>query len=62
MADKPLIRHCRNCEYAKVQDYYNPDYPYLKVSCRVYYKEVEFPRPTALFCRYYKKRGRANEN
>lgn len=62
MEDKPIIRHCRNCEYAKIPDYHNPDDPYLNVSCRVYYEDIEFKRLTALFCRHYKKRGGTNGN
>lgn len=54
MDNKPIIRHCRNCEWANT----NKSFPEFKIFCEVKYKSVfaEYQRCTALFCRHYKKR------
>lgn len=49
MSEKPIIRHCRNCEYS-----------YMKYTggcgCEVRYTTIDFPRIKAWICRYYKQR------
>lgn len=54
VAKKPIIRHCRNCEWAR--SYGTPD-----VYCRVRYKAITRVRITAILCRHYcKKEGAGN--
>ncbi len=50
---KPIIRHCRNCEYAKKWVMYDT------VDCEVKYKSIwNFQqRWAALFCRHFKAKG-----
>ena len=57
MSDKPIIRHCRNCEYFRQYNFLNDG------ECEVKYKylAVEFQRTSALFCRYYKQKGEEEE-
>ena len=52
---KPIIRHCRNCEYATKWTMY----PHTE--CNVKFKTIwEYKqRITALFCRFYKPKGGA---
>ena len=52
---KPIIRHCRNCEYSEKWCSYD------HIKCEVKYKTVRegWQRFKALFCKYYKKKGRA---
>lgn len=45
MSDKPIIRHCNNCQYCKKWDY-----------CDVKYTPILMPRLSAIFCRFYKAR------
>ena len=49
---KPIIRHCKNCEYAD-------NYPLLRKSihCGVKYKWIGKQRFVALFCRFFKAKG-----
>ena len=50
--DKPIIRHCKNCEWCK-------EYKWLShIDCTVTYKTVWKTRLKALFCRYYKEKER----
>lgn len=52
MNEKPIIRHCRNCEWAKI-NFAN------SVTCEVTYKYFSSngeQRRKALFCRYYKQK------
>lgn len=51
MADKPIIRHCRNCQW-----YIGPYLPGLTGDCDVKYEQCFNPRRKALFCRFYKKK------
>lgn len=54
--DKPIIRHCANCEYSRfiISEFDTP-------KCTVTYKYCFNPRRKALFCRYYKaKEGGEN--
>ena len=46
--EKPIIRHCKNCEYH--ERHFCCDY------CDVKYQYIELGRPKALFCRFYKKK------
>lgn len=50
---KPMIRHCRNCEYISSVDYCTVKYSY---------KPDEFQRISALLCKFYKQRSDNNEN
>lgn len=55
---KPLIRHCRNCEYAK------KPYASSSIICDVKYKTIyeEWQRFKACMCGYYKvKEGESDE-
>ena len=49
MSEKPIIRHCRNCEYS---------YSRLcgECGCQVRYTTIDFPRIKACICRFYKQR------
>lgn len=51
---KPIIRHCRNCQwYCNKKDYYE---------CRVKYTDIgAFARLRAWLCRFYKQREEQNE-
>ena len=51
MDGKPMIRHCRNCEYAQAK-------PSALIHCIVKYKyyTIDKQRRVAIFCRYYKRR------
>ena len=48
---KPIIRHCMNCEYAKIEhSWYDSS-----VFCEVKYKRIDScMRLKALLCSYYK--------
>ena len=48
---KPIIRHCRNCEYHKGT-------PCGSVFCDVRYTHITFERLRAVLCKFYKE----NEN
>lgn len=54
MDEKPIIRHCRNCEWGCYRNG-----PYGSIDCEVKYKTVyDFEqRITALFCKHYKRKG-----
>lgn len=54
---KPIIRHCRNCEWAKDCVPIHPKW------CSVKYKEIhpDSQRITALFCRHYKNKYEGRE-
>ena len=56
MNDKPIIRHCRNCKYAKL-------HTTGEVFCDVKYNlHLEgFQRSDAIFCRYYKQKEQTPE-
>lgn len=49
--DKPMIRHCRNCEYST---YFVRDTIYCDVKYKLKIQEEQ--RISAVFCRYYKQR------
>lgn len=49
MNEKPIIRHCRNCEYYETG--------FRIFDCTVRYKDVYCERMRALFCKYYKQKG-----
>ena len=51
MSDKPIIRHCRNCEWCV--EYHGCDC----IGCRVLYKDIFCQRIKALICPYYKQKG-----
>lgn len=54
VAKKPIIRHCKNCEWAH-------GYGTSSVFCRVRYKDITRTRITAILCRHYrKKEGESN--
>lgn len=46
---KPIIRHCRNCQWGKENIWGNID-------CTVKYTSIYEERLCALFCRFYKKK------
>jgi hypothetical protein len=50
MSKKPIIRHCRNCEYHKPAHIFD-------AWCDVKYKWIEKGKKGARFCRYYKQKG-----
>ena len=57
MSKKPIIRHCRNCEYGKLL-FCN------SIECTVTYKHITYnsdQRQKALFCRHYKQKEVQNE-
>ena len=45
---KPMIRHCRNCEWCSKE--------FIIYSCIVKYKDCDSPRIQALLCKYYKEK------
>ena len=49
---KPIIRHCKNCEWCK-QNKHNDN-----IDCTVTYKYIleDFQRIKAILCRYYKQK------
>lgn len=47
--EKPIIRHCRNCEFAKISVFDN-------VYCTVKYEPCVWQRLEAVLCRFYKKK------
>ena len=49
--DKPLIRHCWNCEWGK------PCCAVDGAYCNVRYKYIYLPRPMSWFCRFFKMKG-----
>ena len=51
--NKPLIRHCRNCEWSSY-------HPAIHEKCSVFYKFIRHPRLTAWLCRFYKMKGSAD--
>lgn len=46
--NKPIIRHCENCEWARTFKKANP-------WCCVRHNERFHPRLSGLFCRFFKK-------
>lgn len=48
MSEKPIIRHCKNCEWYK--------YKLLVEQCEVKYQYINNGRIKALFCRFYKQK------
>lgn len=52
MCEKPIIRHCRNCEYCKPDKFFGFDYG---INCEVKYKKISntFGRIAAMFCNYF---------
>lgn len=56
MKNKPIIRHCKNCEWAE-------RHTYNSIYCNVKYGIVaeDFQRLEALFCRYYQKRDETDD-
>lgn len=53
MSKKPIIRHCRNCEWGQL--FLDGD-----IKCQVTFKYFIYnseQRRKALFCRYYKQKG-----
>lgn len=59
VAKKPIIRHCKNCEWSKE---YFPQTAGCNVYCSVKYKGVQWERITALLCRYYKQEEGADND
>lgn len=57
MSEKPIIRHCRNCEY------FGHFYSTGSGRCTVKYQYVieETQRVKAMFCRYYKQKGKSDK-
>ena len=49
MSEKPIIRHCRNCEYSHLK-------LTGKCGCEVRYTTIDCPRIKAWICRFYKQR------
>ena len=47
MSERPLIRHCNNCEFLHWSSLVDGAW------CMVRYKYVSFPRLKALTCKYY---------
>lgn len=54
--DKPIIRHCRNCQYARHKDFAGG------IECMVRYITMyeKQQRRKALRCRYYNQRKEAD--
>lgn len=57
MKQKPIIRHCNNCQWYK-ENYY----PELTGTCMVKYVPCFDARAKALFCRFYTKKEDGNGN
>ena len=53
---KPIIRHCKNCQYGHCENYIDALY------CEVYYKWVKHKRLRGLFCRFFRAKGDKEEN
>ena len=51
---KPIIRHCRNCQW------YSRELCGM-YQCSVRYKRVLYERLRAWFCRFYKQKEEQNE-
>lgn len=51
MSDKPIIRHCKNCEYSCEWILIDS----CCITCKVKYKSIYHQRLVALFCKYFKK-------
>ena len=49
--DKPLIRHCQNCEWG------TPCITNDGARCEVRYEYILTPRLRAWFCRFFKMKG-----
>lgn len=50
--NKPMIRHCRNCEWGQL--YFCSD-----IRCMVTYKDIRYnseQRRKAIFCKHYKQK------
>lgn len=45
--DKPIIRHCENCQWYECTPCYD---------CTVLYRNIWFQRLKALLCRFYTKK------
>ena len=55
MSEKPIIRHCENCEYGHMRrDKWGEEKHY----CDVRYKFTSMPRVRACICDYYKPEGK----
>lgn len=50
--NKPMIRHCGNCEWCE-----SKSYSLYKYHCDVLYKRFDHGRLRALLCRHYKQKG-----
>lgn len=60
--NKPMIRHCKNCKYAKdkiIHHILDVDEHYLE--CQVLYKHISCPRLKALCCKYYAQKEDEND-
>lgn len=51
-ATKPVITHCYNCRYSEKL--------FTEYKCTVKYKLTTMPRIRALLCKYYKRKGGAD--
>jgi acetyl-CoA carboxylase beta subunit len=54
MNDKPLIRHCKNCEYSTFGNELSTNVVYCKVKYILKFSYEQ--RVSALLCRYYKRK------
>lgn len=54
VAKKPIIRHCKNCEWALSSNHTEDAY------CNVKYKIITRLRIMALLCRHYTKRDKTD--
>lgn len=60
--NKPMIRHCKNCKYAKdkiIPHILDVDEHYIE--CQVLYKHISYPRLKALCCKYYAQKEDEND-
>ena len=51
---KPMIRHCRNCEYLKTSNYGDIRDGVCMVKYK--FKDCTMQRISALFCRFFKQK------
>lgn len=49
--EKPIIRHCKNCEWCKTY------WGCSGIDCKITYKTIFNQRIKALLCRYYKQKS-----
>lgn len=54
-AGRPLIRHCCNCKWSSVTHNIRFGKTDTICFCRVKYKDIEFRRIGAVFCKYYEQ-------